>query len=120
MLGRRGMARRCIGAAAPTLCAACGRCRENGAVAARALAKLMRFSVIIATKDRAEHLDRALESLGKQIGAPEFEVVVVDNGSTDATPLVVERARSQQPYELVYVFEERPNRGAARNRGIAV
>lgn len=80
----------------------------------------MRLSIIIATKDRAEFLDRALESLGKQIGAPSFEVIVVDNGSQDATPQVVERARAQQPYELVYLYEERPNRGAARNRGIAV
>lgn len=80
----------------------------------------MRISVIIATKDRAEYLDRALESLGKQIGAPSFEVVVVDNGSTDATPQVVERARTQHAFDVVYVFEERPNRGAARNRGIAV
>jgi glycosyltransferase involved in cell wall biosynthesis len=79
----------------------------------------MRMSVVIATKDRAEYLDRALESFGKQIGAPSFEVVVVDNGSTDATPLVVEHAKANQVYEITYVYEERPNRGAARNRGIA-
>ena len=80
----------------------------------------MRISVIIATKDRAEYLDRALQSFGKQIGAPQFEVVVVDNGSIDATPHIVEHARASQTYEISYVFEERPNRGAARNRGIAV
>jgi GT2 family glycosyltransferase len=80
----------------------------------------VRFSVIIATKDRAEYLDRALFSFTKQIGAPSFEIVVVDNGSTDATPQVVERAKNTHPYEVSYVFEERPNRGAARNRGIDV
>lgn len=79
----------------------------------------MRLSVVIATKDRAAYLERALESFGKQIGAPSFEVVVVDNGSTDATPQVVERAQSQQPYPVSYVHEAQPNRGAARNRGIA-
>jgi glycosyltransferase involved in cell wall biosynthesis len=79
----------------------------------------MRISIVIATKDRAAYLDRALESLGKQIGAPSFEVVVVDNGSSDPTPQIVERAREHQPYEITYVYEERPNRGAARNRGIA-
>ena len=79
----------------------------------------MRISIVIATKDRAEYLDRALESFGKQIGAPSFEVIVVDNGSTDATPHVVDRAKTHQTYEIAYVFEERPNRGAARNRGIA-
>lgn len=79
----------------------------------------MRISVVIATKDRAAYLDRALESLGKQIGPPRFEVIVVDNGSTDATPQIVEHARANQQYEIVYEYEERPNRGAARNRGIA-
>lgn len=79
----------------------------------------MRISVVIATKDRAEYLDSALQSFGKQIGAPSFEVVVVDNGSTDATPQIVEHARANQTYEITYVYEERPNRGAARNRGIS-
>ncbi|MHB8305683.1 MAG: glycosyltransferase family 2 protein [Vulcanimicrobiaceae bacterium] len=79
----------------------------------------MRISVVIATKDRAEYLGRALESLGKQIGAPSFEVVVVDNGSSDATAQVVERARSVLPFDITYLFEKEPNRGAARNRGIA-
>ncbi|MDQ2681781.1 MAG: glycosyltransferase family 2 protein, partial [Candidatus Eremiobacteraeota bacterium] len=79
----------------------------------------MSISVVIATKDRAGYLDRALESLGKQIDAPPFEVIVVDNGSTDATPHIVDHARTSLPYEISYVFEERPNRGAARNRGIA-
>lgn len=80
----------------------------------------MRLSVVIATRDRAAYLDRVFESLGKQIDAPEFEVVIVDNGSADATAEVVEHARRQQRYEIVYAYEERPNRGAARNRGIAV
>lgn len=79
----------------------------------------MRLSVVIATKDRAEYLDRALQSFAKQIGAPSFEVIVVDNGSADATALVVERAKGAYPFEIAYVYEERPNRGAARNRGIA-
>ena len=79
----------------------------------------MRVSVIIATKDRAAYLDRALESFSKQIGAPSFEVIVVDNGSADATPHVVERAKAAYAYEIGYVYEERPNRGGARNRGIA-
>lgn len=79
----------------------------------------MRLSVIIATKDRAAYLERALESFGKQIGAPSFEVIVVDNGSTDGTRAAVEAARAVQPYAISYVFEAQPNRGAARNRGIA-
>ncbi|PZR57873.1 MAG: hypothetical protein DLM50_04895 [Candidatus Meridianibacter frigidus] len=79
-----------------------------------------RISVVIATKDRAAYLDAALRSLAEQIDAPAFEVVVVDNGSQDATAQIVERARSLLPFDVTYVYEERPNRGAARNRGITV
>lgn len=79
----------------------------------------MRLSIVIATKDRAAYLERALASFAGQIGAPSFEVVVVDNGSTDATPQIVERARQTVPFDITYIFEARPNRGAARNRGIA-
>jgi glycosyltransferase involved in cell wall biosynthesis len=71
------------------------------------------FSVVIATKDRAALLDGALASLHAQVGAPEFEIVVVDNGSSDATPEVARR------YGARYAFVAEPNRGKARNAGIA-
>lgn len=79
----------------------------------------MRFSVIIATKDRAPYLERALESFEHQIGAPAFEVIVVDNGSTDATAQLLERWSARDAMATRRIFEARPNRGAARNRGIA-
>lgn len=75
-------------------------------------------SIVIATKDRAQYLQAALQSLCEQVDAPPFEVVVVDNGSTDETPQIVERMRDVCSYSLTYLYEERPNRGAARNRGI--
>ncbi len=80
----------------------------------------MRISVVIATKDRASYLERALASLERQIGAPSFEVVVADNGSSDDTKGVVERQSARGVYPVVYVYEPEANRGKARNRGIAV
>jgi GT2 family glycosyltransferase len=77
-----------------------------------------RFAVVIATKDRAEYLHRTLASLEAQAGAPPFEVVVVDNGSTDATAAVVEQWRDRAPFALSYVSEPQPNRAKARNRGV--
>lgn len=79
----------------------------------------MRVSVVIATKDRARYLERALASLERQSSAPEFEAIVVDNGSTDETPAVAKRQRERTRYPLTYIFEAEPNRGRARNRGIA-
>ena len=76
-------------------------------------------SVVIATKDRASYLEAALRSLSQQTDAPRFEAIVIDNGSTDDTPQVVERAREAYPYTVTYIYEAAPNRGAARNRGIS-
>ncbi|GAC1539806.1 MAG: glycosyltransferase family 2 protein [Candidatus Velthaea sp.] len=73
----------------------------------------LKISVIIATKDRAQLLDGALSSLAAQVDAPPMEVIVVDNGSTDATKAIAEK------HGATYIFEPVPNRGAARNRGIA-
>jgi len=79
----------------------------------------MRLSIVIATKDRASYLERALASLEAQIGAPSFEVVVADNGSSDDTKGVAERQSARGRYPVQYVYEPQPNRGKARNRGIA-
>jgi glycosyltransferase involved in cell wall biosynthesis len=73
----------------------------------------MNFSVVIATKDRAVLLDAALASLRAQENAPEYELVVVDNGSSDATPDIARK------HGAVYAFVKEPNRGKARNAGIA-
>lgn len=78
----------------------------------------MRLSIVIATKDRASYLERALLSLEAQIGAPPFEVVVADNGSSDATRSVAETAAERGRIAVRYVYEEQPNRGKARNAGV--
>jgi glycosyltransferase involved in cell wall biosynthesis len=79
----------------------------------------MEFSIVIATRNRAAYLERALRSLQAQSGAPAFETIVVDNGSSDGTRALVEEiARSFE--SLRYVNWPLPNRGQARNRGVAV
>jgi GT2 family glycosyltransferase len=80
----------------------------------------MKVSIVIATKDRAAFLEHALESLALQTGAPDFEVIVVDNGSTDHTASVVqERRNGRFAFSLLLLFVQEPNRGKARNVGIA-
>jgi glycosyltransferase involved in cell wall biosynthesis len=79
----------------------------------------MRISVVIATKDRAGYLDRALESFERQLDAPSYEIVVVDNGSNDDTRALVERWSRRDRFPVRYVFEGEPNRGKARNRGVS-
>ena len=45
----------------------------------------MRVSVVVPARDAAATLPRTLACLEAQQGAPEFEVVVVDDGSGDGT-----------------------------------
>src|SRR6185503_9250787 len=52
------------------------------------------FSVVIPTFERPETLHQVLEALGRQAGSVDFEVIVVDDGSRDATP---ERLRALAP-----------------------
>jgi glycosyltransferase involved in cell wall biosynthesis len=73
----------------------------------------MKISVVIATRNRAALLDAALASLGAQVGAPELELIVVDNGSSDGTSAIATK------HGAVVVFEAQPNRALARNAGIA-
>ncbi len=78
----------------------------------------MRYSVVIATKDRRAFLARALDSLVAQRDAPPFETVVVDNGSRDDTATYVRERAGAVPFPLTLVDSPVPNRGAARNAGI--
>jgi len=75
------------------------------------------LSVIVATYNRATQLRACLESLAHQtLPAREFEVVVVVDGSTDATRDML--AGLTPPYRLISVAQ--PNRGqpTAANEGI--
>ncbi len=78
----------------------------------------MDCSVVIATKDRARYLQCALVSLLAQRDAPKFEIIVVDNGSTDDTEGIV-REFARDASDVRYVSVPEPNRGKARNRGVA-
>jgi glycosyltransferase involved in cell wall biosynthesis len=75
-------------------------------------------TLAICTWNRCTSLDRTLEHV-RRLERPaslRFEVVVVDNGSTDATPAVVRRHADALP--IRYVVE--PTRGVsnARNRAV--
>jgi glycosyltransferase involved in cell wall biosynthesis len=78
------------------------------------------ISVIICTYNRASSLGKTLESIAAQSlpEGTEWEIVVVDNNSKDATQKVVEQFQSQFPGRFLYVMEERPGVSYARNTGI--
>lgn len=69
---------------------------------------MLELSVIILTRNRCELLNLTLKSICKQtFDASKYEVIVVDNGSTDNTKKVVDSYATRIP-NLVYFFEDRP------------
>ena len=79
------------------------------------------ISVIVPTYNRCQMLGEALESLLCQETGGEFsyEIVVVDNASTDATKTVVEQTVAKAALPVRYVHQVLPGDAPSRNRGIA-
>src|SRR5215208_8194876 len=83
-------------------------------------AKEPEVSVVIGTYNRCDVLQGALESLLTQdSGGADYEVIVVDNNSTDDTRNMVENLRDRLGCKnLIYCFERTQGVSHARNRGI--
>jgi glycosyltransferase involved in cell wall biosynthesis len=76
------------------------------------------LSVIIPTWNRVDFIGRALNSVLGQTCAC-AEVIVVDDGSSDATADVVAKISGRSQIPVRYVYQENKGASAARNRGIA-
>jgi glycosyltransferase involved in cell wall biosynthesis len=78
-------------------------------------------SVVVCTYNRSELLPGVLESLCRQVTDSEvtYEIVVVDNASTDNTQEVLERLTADAPIPVRVVLETSQGVAFARNRGIA-
>jgi len=75
------------------------------------------ISVVIPTYNRRQILEKCLLALDRQTLSPEaYEVILVDDGSTDGTGEMVESLRVR--YTLRYFRQERRGPAAARNAGV--
>ncbi|GAB4455018.1 MAG: glycosyltransferase family 2 protein [Bacteroidales bacterium] len=81
------------------------------------------ISHIICTYNRAEYLPKALEALAHQ-NYPDyndFEVVIINNNSTDNTQEIVDSFIKQYPdVKVVYAHEKKQGLSNARNKAIEV
>lgn len=102
--GNRGKVRNC-GARSPV---------ETAVVTAGAATKL---SLVICTRNRSAQLGRCLESVKALRCAEKWELVVVDDGSTDDTQTIIEKFRRDSACSVISVFEPKPGTGLSRNRG---
>lgn len=75
-------------------------------------------SVITPVRNSAALIERAIRSVADQTVAV-LEHIVIDDGSTDATPETVERLRGEFPH-VRYEYRSWQGAAAARNRGIGL
>lgn len=78
------------------------------------------MSVVIATRDRREHLQRCLASLVAQKGVEgRFDLVIVNDGSSDGTDAFLATFQKSAPISVTVLNQENTGVAIARNRGIA-
>jgi GT2 family glycosyltransferase len=75
----------------------------------------MLFSLIIPVYNRPDELSELLESLTYQMFS-DFEVVVIEDGSTNSSDHVIDRYRDR--LELHYICQKNTGQGFARNNGM--
>lgn len=75
----------------------------------------MKISVIIPTYNEKDVLEKCIESLGFE-SHPEFEIIVVDDGSTDGTFQILKNLKSSL-HGFKFVKQNHKGTGAARNLG---
>ena len=86
----------------------------------RSSAHAVDATVLICTYNRASYLASTLDSLARTPANPGFrwDVLVVDNNSSDDTRRVVESRASAWPVPLRYLFEGRQGKSNALNAGM--
>jgi len=80
------------------------------------------LTIIVCTYNRATRINKLISNFDSEVSIPEdfqFELVIVDNNSTDNTRESIYSIYDQQRnYQLRYVFEEKSGLSNARNKGI--
>lgn len=77
------------------------------------------YSVVVATYNRAAYIEGCLKPF-MEPSAEGLDVVVVDDGSTDGSPSIVQRmARESRGAKIRLIEQSNSGAGSARNRGVA-
>ncbi|MBU2505306.1 MAG: glycosyltransferase family 2 protein, partial [Bacteroidetes bacterium] len=77
------------------------------------------FTVIVPAYNRAEEISELLISLALQtIPRSDFEIIIVDDGSTDNTESIVSKFVSETKLNLRFLKQDHKGPGEARNLGM--
>jgi glycosyltransferase involved in cell wall biosynthesis len=80
----------------------------------------MDISLIICTRDRHQKLARCLESIRHITYERPWELIIVDNGSTDDTAAVIGEFTRGTSIQVVYLFEPKPGKTTGLNTALKV
>ena len=75
-----------------------------------------KLSIIIPTYNEEKHIRQCLESLNKQ-SYPDFDIFIVDDGSTDTTIEIVSELMESCETQITLIKQEHKGPGTARNYG---
>lgn len=94
----------------------------GGAPLAAAHADLPRVSVVVVTCNGAADLPLLIEALRSQTisGRVPYEIVIIDNNSTDSTADIVRRLAGDPGLPVVYGFEGRQGKAHGLNTGVCL
>ena len=76
-------------------------------------------TVVIATYNRARWLEGTLASLMRMECRQSWDVIVIDNNSTDDTPHVIAKYAAAGPVPVLPLFEPRQGKSTALNTALA-
>jgi glycosyltransferase involved in cell wall biosynthesis len=77
-------------------------------------------SLVVCTRDRAASLPACLDAIAAMRPALSWELVLVDNDSSDETPRVLADFAASAPFPVSLVRESRRGLASARNAGVRV
>ena len=77
----------------------------------------MKFSIIIPTYNYGKYLPRAIDSVLTQ-GHRDYEIIIVDDGSTDDTAEIARTYQDKSTRNIDYVFQDNQGLSSARNHGV--
>lgn len=78
----------------------------------------MKLSIIIPCYNSAATIANQLEALGRQRWSYPWEIIVVDNDSTDETPAILQQYQRKLPHLRWVIARERQGAAYARNVGV--
>lgn len=80
----------------------------------------MKLSIIIPAYNVEDFIGRCLNSIFQQTISKDFyEVICINDGSTDRTPFIIEEYKSKYP-QITYISRENKGLSATRNEGLSL